>query len=168
MAGLHISVLVEQEAGEGEGDGGEFEPGGERSQQDEGEAGPEVGGVASARHLVFGEAGVGGRVRERGLAPDHEQVEEAGRAEHPSERGYGRLGEEDGEGEERGRACEQGLDEEVRREQRVLPEVAGLGLREEVGRVDGRHRGEREAGEDERERPRRFAEQGEEEVERDD
>ena len=50
------------------------------------------------------------------------------------------------QGMDRGRAREQRLHQEVGRQQRILPQVAGLRLGEQVGRVHRRHRGQRDSG----------------------
>src|SRR5947209_7355300 len=168
LAGLHVCVLVEREAREREGRGGDADERGEEAAEREQQSRPEERTVAPARHLADGEARVRRRVRQGHLAPDHEQVYETRRAERPRERrDRGRL-KPQGEGQKRRRAEQQGLYEQVRRQQSVRPQVARLRLRAEVGRVNCPQRAERKARQNQPQLRRRAPREARREVKRED
>ena len=81
------------------------------------------------------------------LPPDEQEVQEARPRERPQERPEDAGVQPCRNREQRGGPREHGLEEEVRRQQGVLPEIAGPGLSEQVRRVDRGQRGDRQPGE---------------------
>ena len=84
-------------------------------------------------------------MRDGGLAGDHQQMDGARARQEPEEPRKGRRLQRRRHGNQCGAPGQEGLHQEVRRQERVLPQIAALRLREQIRRVDGGERTQRKA-----------------------